>query len=138
MEVTRDVVNDLLPVYLAGEASAETKALVEEFLEDDPELAALVKGARSTELLKQPVTFKADQEKQMLNRLKRLIKTQTWFLAGAILFTLIPFSIRIEDESIDLPILVSTPWLAAVYWLIAAGFWLGYFLTRRRLSMNGM
>ncbi len=39
MKVTRDVVKDLLAVYAAGEASADTGALVEEWLRSDPELA---------------------------------------------------------------------------------------------------
>lgn len=43
MEVTRDVVLDLLPLYFADEASAETRALIEEHLERDADLARLAK-----------------------------------------------------------------------------------------------
>ena len=32
MNITSDVVTDLLPVYLAGEATADTNALIAEFL----------------------------------------------------------------------------------------------------------
>ena len=39
MEVTRSVILDLLPLYLAEEASADTRALVAKHLETDPELA---------------------------------------------------------------------------------------------------
>ena len=39
MEITRKVILDLLPLYLADEVSADTRALVEEYLETDPELA---------------------------------------------------------------------------------------------------
>ena len=39
MKVTRDVVKDLLPIYLADEASADTRSIVEEWLRTDPELA---------------------------------------------------------------------------------------------------
>jgi len=35
MNVTREVILDLLPVYLAGEASPDTRALIEEFVEQD-------------------------------------------------------------------------------------------------------
>lgn len=41
MEVTRDVILDLLPLYLAGEASTDAQALVKEYLEKDPDLAKL-------------------------------------------------------------------------------------------------
>ena len=37
--VTRDVVRDLMPAYLAGEASAGTNVLVEDYLRTDPALA---------------------------------------------------------------------------------------------------
>ena len=40
MEVTKDVILDLLPLYSADEASADTRALVEEYLAAHPELAA--------------------------------------------------------------------------------------------------
>ena len=42
MTVTQNVVMDLLPVYLSGEASPDTRELIEEFLRQDPELARVV------------------------------------------------------------------------------------------------
>jgi len=44
MNVTRDVVLDLLPSYLAGEASADTRALVDEYLRRDPDLERRVRA----------------------------------------------------------------------------------------------
>ena len=44
MNITRDVINDLLPVYLAGDASADTRALLEDYLRRDPALAADVRA----------------------------------------------------------------------------------------------
>jgi len=41
MNVTREVILDLLPLYLADEASPDTQALVKAFLEQDPDLAKL-------------------------------------------------------------------------------------------------
>ena len=46
MEITRDVVKDLLTVYLADEASADTRRLIEAYLETDPALAADVARAK--------------------------------------------------------------------------------------------
>lgn len=43
MEITRNVILDLLPLYSADEVSADTRALVEEYLETDPELANIAK-----------------------------------------------------------------------------------------------
>ena len=39
MNVTREVILDLMPVCLSGEATPATRALVEEYMEQDPELA---------------------------------------------------------------------------------------------------
>ena len=41
MTITRDVIYDLLPGYFAGEASADTRALIDEFLMTDPEFARM-------------------------------------------------------------------------------------------------
>ena len=41
MTVTRDVILDLLPLYFAGQVSADTKALVDEFLRTDPDFARM-------------------------------------------------------------------------------------------------
>ena len=43
MNISRDVVKDLIAVYLAGDASADTRALVESYLKTDPELAGDVR-----------------------------------------------------------------------------------------------
>ena len=41
MAVTREVILDLLPLYLSDEASADSRTLVKEHLEIDPELERL-------------------------------------------------------------------------------------------------
>ncbi len=41
MKVTRDVILDLLPLYLADEVSVDTRTLVEKYLETDPGLARI-------------------------------------------------------------------------------------------------
>lgn len=43
MKVTKNVILDLLPLYLADEVSADTRALVENYLETDTELANVAK-----------------------------------------------------------------------------------------------
>lgn len=43
MEITRNVILDLLPLYVANEVSADTRALVEKYLETDSELANVAK-----------------------------------------------------------------------------------------------
>jgi hypothetical protein len=49
MEITRNVILDLLPLYLANEVSADTRALVEKYLETDSELANVAKKLSAME-----------------------------------------------------------------------------------------
>ena len=50
MSVSKDVIRDLLPVYLAGEASTDTRILVEEFLARDSQLRAVADAARTSDM----------------------------------------------------------------------------------------
>jgi len=50
MKITKNVILDLLPLYLANEVSQDTRTLVENYLETDKELAALAKQSDAMEL----------------------------------------------------------------------------------------
>ena len=50
MEITKNVILDLLPLYLADEVSEDTRTLIEVYLESDEELSALVKQSAALEL----------------------------------------------------------------------------------------
>lgn len=43
MNPTRDLITDLLPAYFSAEASADTRALVEEFFAQDPEFERMAR-----------------------------------------------------------------------------------------------
>jgi anti-sigma factor RsiW len=47
MKVTRDVVYDLLPGYFSGDISPDTRALVDEFLDQDPEFRRMMDRFRT-------------------------------------------------------------------------------------------
>ena len=49
MEITRNIILDLMPLYLANEVSADTRALVEKYLETDSELANVAKQLSAME-----------------------------------------------------------------------------------------
>ncbi len=48
MEIERNVILDLLPMYLANEVSPETRDLIEKYLETDQELARLAQKQRES------------------------------------------------------------------------------------------
>jgi len=49
MEITKNVILDLLPLYLADEVSEDTRTLVENYLDTDKELATLAKQSAALE-----------------------------------------------------------------------------------------
>jgi len=50
-KITRNIILDLMPLYLAGEASLDTRELVEEYLKNDKELAKMAKQSTTFNLL---------------------------------------------------------------------------------------
>jgi hypothetical protein len=84
MEVTREVIVDLLPLYLADEASPETQALVEEYLERDPDLARLAEQWRARLPGPPPAPQRADAQAQAYQEAKRRIAIRTIGLGSAL------------------------------------------------------
>jgi hypothetical protein len=71
-KITRNVILDLMPLYLAGEASQDTKELVEEYLETDKELAEMAKQSTTFDFPKDiPVPLEKDQALQLYIEAKR-------------------------------------------------------------------
>jgi hypothetical protein len=90
MEITRDVILDLLPLYLADEVSADTRALVEAYLETDPELAKIAKQLATTGLSEDiPIPLTKENEMEAYEEAKRLLFRRTVIWAGLIAFALL-------------------------------------------------
>ena len=123
MNVTREVINDLWPVYAAGEASTDTRALVEAFLQQDPELARLLQGHGEEALLRQdPPGLSPDREAQALRRTKRLLHGWDWLLFMAMIFSGFAFGRIVSDTSWDV-----SPVNFIVVASIAGAFWIAFF-----------
>ena len=89
MKITRNVILDLLPLYLAGEVSADTRTLVREYLETDPELAEI--GKRSAMDLPNDIPIPLIKENKMeaYKEAQRLILQRTIVWAVLIAFALL-------------------------------------------------
>jgi hypothetical protein len=144
MKLTRDVVADLLPVYLSGEASADTCALVEEFLRQDPDLARLAETQRQDLSIQQDLLaatdlrVSPDHELRTLARARAAAVRQRWQMALAMVFTMFPFAFVADDNRLIFFLLRDAPLLAACCWVAAAVLWLLYFWTRHRLRGTGI
>lgn len=131
MNVTRDVVNDLLTVYLAGDASADTQALVEEWLRQDPDLARQVARARNLELPAVPAP-PPTTEKRALDRTRRLWRLRAVVLGAAIYFATLPLSVTFDSRGFQGWLLHD--WTSRMLALLVAGSLVGiYVVLSRRL-----
>ncbi len=81
MEITRNVIQDLLPLFLAGEASDDTMVLVREYLEIDRELAEIAHQARLKGLDEVPVPLSKEDEMESLKKANTTIWVRTIALA---------------------------------------------------------
>jgi anti-sigma factor RsiW len=140
MNITRDVITDLLPVYLSGEASADTQALVDEFLNRDPEFASIVQNVRrepSEPMLAGQRARPPDQEREAVRRTRAVIRRQSWTLAFAIFLTLLPLSFAFGADGIRFFMLRDEP-RSALFWIPAGYLWFSYLRMQRQLRVAGL
>jgi hypothetical protein len=134
MNVTREVVTDLLPIYFSGEASEDTKVLVEDYFRQDPDFERIARRAATPlETLRAaaPIAASREKEKRDLESVRRgLLRSRVFFGAGlfATLFPLWPFS---THGHLVPPLVRDAPWDAAFFWSLAALVWFLYFYFER-------
>ena len=83
MEITKNVILDLMPLYLADEVSADTRALIEEYLETDPELAEIAKQSAAVELPGDiPIPLTQEDKMKAYKKSKTIMIVTIVFLAA--------------------------------------------------------
>jgi hypothetical protein len=118
-KVTRDVIKDLWPLYIAGEASPDTRALVDAFLGEDPEFAQTM---RETDLrLPSPEAppLPPDHELKTLAQIRRRLVGPRPLLLLAMVCTMQAFGRIIADTSFDVSprAFIATAVVAACFWV---------------------
>lgn len=84
-EISKDVILDLLPLYLAGEVSPDTSALVKKYLESDPELAETAKEmAKADSLGKVPIPFRKETAMETYDEAKKWMTIRILGLAAIV------------------------------------------------------
>jgi hypothetical protein len=134
MDVTCNIIIDLLPLYVAGECSQDTKRFVDEYLDAHPDLRQQVKQLSQNPLpngIQERMTN--NDEMKSLKKAKRLLRLRSTVLAFAIFFSLCPFSFgNIDGKSFFM--ITDSPKSAMIYGSIGIVFWVIYFIMRRRMS----
>lgn len=136
MNVTHNVVTDLLPLYLAGEASDDTRVLVEAYLKQNPSFAVEVREqADKSATLRRALTAvpSADHEKLTLQRVRRFNRRRANLLGVSIAATLMPLAFGFDGGHVQWIMLRDQPGQALAFWIAAGGSWIAYYLTGRRL-----
>jgi hypothetical protein len=136
MTVTRAVILDLLPLYLAGEASPETMQLVEAYLASDPVLAGDVARQREafgTAIVAPPAP---DEDLAALRRTRTHIAARQWAFGLAWFFTALSMSVEWNHDRAGLGqfrLLVIDYW-RVLWWIPSCALiaWAIYLRLRRR------
>ena len=100
-EITKEVILDLLPLYLSGEVSPETAAIIKKFLEEDPELAETAKEmAKADSLGKVPLPFKREAAMETYQEAKKWMTIRYIGLAAVAGMVLICFILALGASAI--------------------------------------
>jgi hypothetical protein len=139
MRVDHDVIRDLLPLYLAGEASSATRRLVEEHLAASPELARLAQAANDSGFGDEvTVSSPPTAQKAAFDTTRALLRRRAWLTGGAIFATLLPLTSSGSEQGLRFLLLRDAP-AVAVASLVAAGLlWIALWRTSRRLRVTGL
>jgi hypothetical protein len=132
MNITRDVITDLLPLFYSGDCSSDTKNLVEDYIRENPDFGRQAQ-AWTKSMLSGSVPKRLDENEEMkaLKKTKRLLRLRTFLMVFAILFTLDPFSFSC-NEGKTYWLMSQAPTTALVYGILAICFWVAYFVVRRK------
>jgi hypothetical protein len=136
MKITRDVITDLLPVYLAGEASPDTRVIIEEFLKENPDFAKLV-AEQEMPLTPNSINIPKETEMQTLEKTKKLLWQRSLYLGFAIFFTLFTFSFRFNAQGVYW-FWTDTPIVAVTCLIVGIMMWVKYAKTNQRLQGSGI
>ena len=127
MTVTRDVIYDLLPAYFAGEASVDTRTLVEDFLATDPELGRMAARFQAAVQHSRAVgQTGADRERQTFNeaRARMKLRQAAWgWTMGALVAFGIALATGITGRSAPNPGII----IGVVFAAGAAATWIATF-----------
>jgi hypothetical protein len=138
MNVTRDVVRDLVVVYLTGEASEDTRRLVEEWLVRDPELAESVKSAGGFTV--PHTTPPAGLEIRALDRTRKLLSRKNYLLWFSLLLTYLPlsFGYNLTTKHLTYVMFWDYPALAGVFLVLGIQGWIAFLYTCHQLQGTGL
>jgi hypothetical protein len=135
MQITKDVIIDLLPLFYSKECSNDTKLLVEEYLRANPDFERQVKPPLHNEL-PGSVPDRLDERNEMkaLAKTKRLLRLRSFLMGLAIFFSVAPFSFVQTNEGKTYWLFSYSPSGCFMSAILGIGLWVAYFVTRKKTA----
>jgi hypothetical protein len=138
MKLEREVIIDLLPAYFSSEASAATRALVEDYFREHPDFERSARDAGGW-LDRLNVSASApdpEKEKLALERARLIVEERGGFLWLAVCFTAILLLFRIQNHKL-VWIMWDDPKMGLMMSAVAVVLWVLYWRSRvRRAQMR--
>lgn len=134
MNIEKDVVLDLVPLYLSGEASPASRRMVEEWAKNDPQVAKLIHQGSVD--VSTPELPPASVEMKSLTRTKSMLRLRGNLAGLAIFLTLIPFSFGDVGDGFFW-LWQSAPNIALGAAALAAVAWAAFGIVAYRLRIAG-
>ncbi len=133
MKLGQDIIIDLLPAYFSGEASAATRALVDQYFRENPEFEKTARaGSWSLEGLKAPLPAPdLEKEKLALERARLIVEERGSFLWMAVCFSIILLLFKVRAHKL-VWIMWEDPKIGIVFSASAIMLWLLYWRSRRQ------
>jgi hypothetical protein len=131
MNVTKDIISDLIPLYVANECSADTRALVEDYLQRNPQQADELRRIMSTPVPGAVPPAQGLNETRAFREARRRLRYRSSLMALAIFFSLAPFSFS-SIEGKTWWMLRDATGAALIYAAVGVVFWVLYAVYRRR------
>ncbi len=135
MNISKDIITDLLPIYYSGECSQDTKSLVEEYLRGNPDFERQARNLSQNPLPEHiPQRLGKNDEIRSLAKAKRSLRLRGSVMALAIFFSLAPFSVFHVDGKTHW-LLLESPLSACLYGGVGVCLWVAYFVMRRKTKI---
>lgn len=140
MNVTENVIRDLHVLAQAGEASDDSRALVEAWLAAHPALASeLADAVADGPLDARPSLppLPADGELRALRRTRRLLSLRSWSMALGFFFTALPLSFRGGADGVRFLLIPGHTGIAVASLVLGIAAWLVFVRVSRALRPVG-
>ncbi|NOG44706.1 MAG: hypothetical protein HND50_05710 [Calditrichaeota bacterium] len=138
MEITKEVIRDLLPLYFENEVSADSRKIIESYFSKHPEFA---EEAKKQNLYLESIEIKninKEEEMVTLQKTKKLVRVRSLIMGFAIFFTMLPFSFGGVPWDNN----VGTRWLfneyplyAISFGVVGIGLWIAYLILQKTKKM---